>query len=38
MEQNGMSADYEQLAQISVTHLGDASQPFLSAGGVFAVA
>lgn len=27
MEQNGMSADYKQLAQISVTHLGDASQP-----------
>lgn len=29
-----MSADYEQLAQISVTYLGDASQPFLSAEGV----
>lgn len=33
-EENGVRADLEQLAQISVSHLGDAPQPFLSAGGV----
>ncbi|CDX21111.1 hypothetical protein MPL3356_340186 [Mesorhizobium plurifarium] len=31
MEQNGMRTDHEQLAQISVAHLGDAFQPLLSA-------
>ena len=31
MEENGVCADHQQLTQISVAHLGDAPQPFLSA-------
>lgn len=32
MEEDRVSADNEQLAQISVSHLGNAPQPLLSAG------